>query len=41
MYLSRLKNAIYGAVDAVTFEGFIVKEVLPKIKEGDCLIMDK
>ncbi len=32
---------IYGAVDAVTFEGFILKEVLPKIKEGDCLIMDK
>ena len=31
---------IYGAVDAVTFEGFILKEVLPKIKEGDCLIMD-
>jgi transposase len=27
-------------VDAVTFEGFILKEVLPKIKEGDCLIMD-
>ena len=25
---------IYGAVDAVTFEGFILKEVLPKIKEG-------
>jgi hypothetical protein len=23
---------IYGAVDAVTFEGFILKEVLPKIK---------
>ena len=31
---------IYGAVDAVPFEGFILKEVLPKIKEGDCLIMD-
>jgi transposase len=31
---------IYGAVDAVTFEGFILKEVLPKIKEGDCLLMD-
>jgi transposase len=31
---------IYGAVDAVTFEGFIVKELLPKVKEGDCIIMD-
>jgi transposase len=31
---------IYGAVDAVTFEGFILKEVVPKIKEGDCLLMD-
>ncbi len=27
-------------MDAVTFEGFILREVLPKIKEGDCLIMD-
>lgn len=31
---------IYGAVDAITFEGFIVKELLPKVKEGDCIIMD-
>jgi transposase len=31
---------IYGAVDGVTFEGFIIKELVPRIKEGDCVIMD-
>ncbi len=27
-------------ISAISFEGFILKEVLPKIKEGDCLLMD-
>jgi transposase len=30
----------YQVTKNLTFEGFILKEVLPKIKEGDCLIMD-
>lgn len=31
---------IYGAVDGVTFESFIVKELLPKLWKGACVVMD-
>ena len=31
---------IYGAVDGVTFEGFIAKELVPKLWENACVVMD-
>ena len=34
------KANIYGAVDGVTFEGFIVKELVPNLWEGACVVMD-
>lgn len=34
------KAKIYGAVDGVTFEAFIVKEVVPLLWNGACVIMD-
>ena len=34
------KANIYGAVDGVTFEAFIVKELVPKLWVGACVVMD-
>ncbi len=34
------KANIYGAVDGVTFEAFILKEVVPLLWKGACVIMD-
>ncbi len=34
------KANIYGAVDGVTLEAFIVKEVVPSLLTGACVIMD-
>jgi transposase len=34
------KATIYGSVNAVTFEAFIVKEVVPKLWKGACVILD-
>lgn len=34
------KSNIYGAVDGVTFEAFIVQELVPKLWEGACVVMD-
>ncbi len=34
------KVNIYGAVDGVTFEAFIVGELVPKLWKGACVIMD-
>jgi len=31
---------IYGSVDGVTFEAFIVKELIPKLWNGACIVMD-
>lgn len=31
---------IYGSVDGVTFEGFIIRELVPKLWKGACVIMD-
>ncbi len=31
---------IYGSVDGVTFEAFIVKELVPKLWENACVVMD-
>ena len=31
---------IYGSVDAITFEAFVVVDLVPKLKKGDCIIMD-
>ena len=31
---------IYGAVDGVTFEAFIVKELIPKLWKDACVVMD-
>jgi len=31
---------IYGGVDGVTFEGFIIQELVPKLWQGACVIMD-
>ena len=32
---------IYGAVNGITFEAFILKELVPKLWKGACVIMDK
>jgi transposase len=34
------KANIYGAVDGVTFEAFIVKELVPKLWKDACVVMD-
>lgn len=31
---------IYGAVDGVTFEAFVVQELIPKLWENACVVMD-
>lgn len=31
---------IYGSVDGVTFEAFIVKQLVPKLWENGCVVMD-
>ena len=31
---------IYGSVDGVTFEAFIVKELVPKLWKNACVVMD-
>lgn len=31
---------IYGAVDAVTFEAFVVQELIPKLWKNACVVMD-
>ena len=31
---------IYGTVDGVTFEAFIVKELVPKLWKNACVVMD-
>jgi transposase len=31
---------IYGSVDGVTFEAFIVKKLIPKLWKGACVVMD-
>lgn len=31
---------IYGAVDGVTFEAFVVKKLIPKLGENACVVMD-
>jgi transposase len=31
---------IYGSVDGVTFEAFIVKELVPQLWENACVVMD-
>ncbi len=32
---------IYGAVNKITFEAFILRELVPKLWEGACVVMDK
>jgi transposase len=34
------KANIYGAVDGVTFEAFIVQELVPKLWKDACVVMD-
>ena len=34
-----LRN-IYGAVNAITFEAFILIELVPKLWKGACVVMD-
>lgn len=34
------KTTIYGSVDGVTFEAFIVKELVPNLWTGACVVMD-
>jgi transposase len=31
---------IYGSVDGLTFEAFVVRDLVPKLWEGACVIMD-
>jgi transposase len=31
---------IYGAVNAITFEAFILRELVPKLWKGACVVMD-
>ncbi|CAA9273546.1 Mobile element protein [uncultured Coleofasciculus sp.] len=31
---------IYGAVDGVTFEAFVVQELIPKLGKNACVVMD-
>jgi len=31
---------IYGAVNGITFEAFILRELVPKLWKGACLVMD-
>ncbi len=31
---------IYGAVDGITFEAFVVQELIPKLWENACVVMD-
>ena len=31
---------IYGSVDGVTFEAFIVKQLVPKLWKNACVVMD-
>jgi transposase len=31
---------IYGAVNAITFEAFILRELVPKLGKGACVVMD-
>ncbi len=31
---------IYGAVDAVTFEAFVVHKLIPKLWDKACIVMD-
>lgn len=33
-------TSIYGAVDSVTFEAFIMKELVPKLWKNACVVMD-
>jgi transposase len=31
---------IYGAVNGITFEAFILRELVPKLWKGACVVMD-
>ena len=31
---------IYGAVNGITFEAFILRELVPKLWQGACVVMD-
>ncbi len=31
---------IYGAVNGITFEAFILRELVPKLGKGACVVMD-
>jgi hypothetical protein len=31
---------IYGAVDGVTFEAFVIQELIPKVWKNACIVMD-
>ena len=31
---------IYGAVNVITFEAFILRELVPKLWKGACVVMD-
>jgi hypothetical protein len=34
------KANIYGAINGVTFEAFVVKELVPQLPTGACVVMD-
>jgi hypothetical protein len=31
---------IYGAVNGITFEAFILRGLVPKLRKGACVVMD-
>ena len=39
-YLIFLRKAIIGGSDAITFEAFIVRKLVPKLWKAVCVVMD-